>query len=73
MNSIYPNLDAEMAKRNIDYRDLAKEIGISDMAMYRRMIGVTKWSLHEAIRISWLLNGVDIYKLFEKRTEEGGN
>ena len=71
MNSIYPNLDIEMAKRNIDYRDLAKEVGISDMAMYRRMIGVTKWSLHEAIRISWFLNGVDIYQLFEKRAKRG--
>ena len=72
MNSIYPNLDIEMEKRNMHYRDLAREVGISDMAMYRRMVGATKWSLHEAIKITWLMNGVDINKLFEKK-KEGGN
>ena len=72
MNSLYPNLDIEMAKKNMHYRDLAKKVGISELAMYRRMVGATKWSLHEAIKISWLLNGMDIYKLFEKKSE-GGN
>lgn len=71
MNSMYPNLDIEMEKRNLHYRDLAKEVGISESAMYRRMKGVTKWSLHEAIRISWMMNGVDINKLFEKKREGG--
>ena len=72
MNSIYPNLDIEMAKRDMHYRDLAKEVGISESAMYRRMAGATKLTLHEPIKISWLMNGVVIYKLFEKR-REGGN
>lgn len=71
MNSIYPNLDIEMEKRGMHYRDLAKVIGVSDSAMYRRMVGATKWTLHEAIRISWFMNGVDIYKLFEKKTKGG--
>lgn len=71
MNSIYPNLDIEMEKRNLHYRDLAKEVGISEMAMYRRMVGATKLSLHEAIKIMWLINGVDIDKLFEKKREGG--
>ncbi len=61
--------EIEMSKRNLHYRDLAREVGISDMAMYRRMIGATKRSLHEAIKIMWLMNGVDINKLFEKKEE----
>jgi len=66
VGSIYPNLDREMAARNLDYRDLARELGISNSSMYRRMIGETKWPLHEAVKIALMMDGVDIYKLFEK-------
>ena len=67
MDSFFPNIDSELEKRNMNYRDLARVIGISDLAMYRRMAGITKWTLHEAIKITWFFNGVDIYRLFEKK------
>ena len=67
MKSVYPNIDAEMEKRHMDYRQLAKVAGIRDHAMYRRLVGTTKWTLHEAIRISWFFNGVDINYLFQKK------
>ena len=66
MRFIFPNIERELAKRDMNYRELARIIGISDLAMYRRMVGITKWTLHEAIRISWFFNGVDIIHLFEK-------
>ena len=67
MKSLYPNIDEELKERNMDYRQLANVLGISESSMYRRMVGTTKWALHEAIRISWYFNGVDINKLFEKK------
>lgn len=69
MNTAYPKIEEELSKRGMNYRQLARVIGVSDLAMYRRMVGLTKWTLHEAIRISWFFNGVDINHLFEK--EEG--
>lgn len=67
MNTAYPKIEEELSKRGMNYRQLAKVIGVSDLAMYRRMVGLTKWTLHEAIRISWFFNGVDINQLFEKK------
>ena len=67
MESLFPNIDKELSKRNMSYRQLAKTIGLSDLAMYRRLVGVTKWSLHEAIAISWLFNGLDVVQLFEQK------
>lgn len=67
MESLFPNIDKELSKRNMSYRQLAKDVGLSDLAMYRRMVGLTKWTLHEAIRISWYFNGVDINQLFEQK------
>ena len=67
MESLFPNIDKELSKRNMSYRQLAKDVGLSDLAMYRRMVGLTKWTLHEAIRISWYFNGVDISQLFEQK------
>ena len=67
MRFIFPNIESELAKRDMNYRELARIIGISDLAMYRRMVGITKWTLHEAIRISWFFNGVDVNHLFEKK------
>lgn len=67
MKTVFPNLMDELEKRGMTYRQLAQEIGLSNLAMYRRLVGLTKWSLHEAIRISWFFNGVDINYLFEEK------
>ena len=67
MKTVFPNIADELEKRDMTYRQLAQVIGISNLAMYRRMVGLTKWSLHEAIRISWFFNGVDINYLFHQK------
>ena len=67
MKAVFPNLVDELEKRGVTYRELAQEIGLSNLAMYRRLVGLTKWSLHEAIRISWFFNGVDIHYLFQEK------
>lgn len=67
MKTVFPNIVDELEKRDMTYCQLAQEIGISNLAMYRRLVGLTKWSLHEAIRISWFFNGVDIHYLFQKK------
>ena len=67
MKTVFPNLMDELEKRGMTYRQLAQEIGLSNLAMYRRLVGLTKWSLHEAIRISWFFNGVDINYLFQEK------
>lgn len=66
MKTVFPNIVDELEKRDMTYGELAQEVGLSDIAMYRRLVGLTKWSLHEAIRISWLFNGIDINYLFQK-------
>lgn len=67
MRSKYPNLDEELRKRDMNYRQLGPILGLSDMAMYRRMVGGTKWSLQEAMQVRRFFNGVDINHLFETK------
>ena len=64
MKTVFPNIESELKSRGMDYRQLAKEIGISDLAMYRRMAGITRWTLPEAIKISWIFDGADVNYLF---------
>ena len=64
MKSVFPNIEAELKARDMNYRELAPVIGVSELAAYRRMAGITKWSLPEAIKLSWFFNGADITQLF---------
>lgn len=51
MKSVYPNLDSLMEERGIDYLDLARETGIGDTTMYRRMKGTSDLKLKEVLEI----------------------
>ena len=64
LKSVFPNIEAELKARDMNYRELAPVIGVSELAAYRRMAGITKWSLPEAIKLSWFFNGADITQLF---------
>ena len=64
MKTVFPNIEAELKARDMNYRHLAPIIGVSEMAAYRRMAGITRWTLPEAIKLSWFFNGVDINHLF---------
>lgn len=67
MESVFPELDREMAKRDMHYRDLARVAGTSDMQMYRRLRGHTNWRINEVLRISDFFNHPDINILFARR------
>ena len=67
MNSIYPALDNEMAKRNMNYRDLAKVAGVNDLQMYRRLRGSSKMQLQEAAKICVYFCCPAVNALFARR------
>lgn len=47
-NSIYPNLEAELARANINKKDLAAVVGVSKNTLYSRLNGKTDLTLSEA-------------------------
>lgn len=64
MNSVYPNIDRELTKRHMSYSKLAKEVGLSKHAMYRRITGRTDFKLAEAVRICLVFDTIDAAQLF---------
>ena len=64
MKTVYPNLDMEIQKRDISYQKLARLVGLSKYAMYRRITGRTDFKLHEVIRICQVLENLDANQLF---------
>jgi DNA-binding Xre family transcriptional regulator len=67
MISVFPNLDMEMEKRNMHYRDLAKVAGVNELQMYRRLRGISKFQLSEAAKICWHFDCPDVNRLFARR------
>jgi hypothetical protein len=67
LNSIYPNIDAELSKRGLTYHHLADELGMRHLAMYRRLAGITRFTLVEALEIRKVFNGEDINYLFQMK------
>lgn len=47
-NSIYPNLEAELARASINKKELAAIIGVSKNTLYSRLNGKTDLTLSEA-------------------------
>lgn len=47
----YPNLVSAMAVREISQKEIAKAIGISDRALYKKMNGDVAFKFPEAVRI----------------------
>ena len=46
--TLYPNLEAELARSGIRKSELAKELGITRMSLYSRLVGEIEFSLNEA-------------------------
>jgi plasmid maintenance system antidote protein VapI len=61
---VYPNLVSSMRKRDLDYKDLADILGISEYAAYRRLRGFTGWKLDEAICLCQYFGASDAAWLF---------
>ena len=68
MHFVYPNVVAEMRKRNLEYRDIADILGISEYAAYRRLRGMTGWKLHETIHLCQYFGVSDTAWLFSRDT-----
>lgn len=64
MSSVYPNLEKEIQDRHMSYSRLAKMIGLSKYAMYRRISGQTDFKVTEAVLICQILNNLDAEQLF---------
>ena len=67
MQSIYPNLDKLMIDHNIDYTQLAKEVGLGNLAMYRRLKGIVNFSLPEALAVCRYFNNSNATEIFTIR------
>lgn len=62
---VYPNLVSVMRDRDLDYKDLADILDISEYAAYRRLRGFTGWKLHETIRLCQYFGVSDAAWLFQ--------
>lgn len=62
---LYPNLVGEMAKRGETQRTLAKLLGTTYSAIWRRMSGRTEWTIGEVDKICDYY-GKDYYELFKR-------
>lgn len=60
----FPNLRAEMAKHGDTCRTLAKILNTTNPAIYRRMSGLTQWSIDEVDKICEYY-GKNYYELFK--------
>lgn len=56
---MYPNLKAEMARRNVSVRKLSELIGMSITTLYDKMRGVSSFTFEECLKIKDAL-GVDV-------------
>ena len=67
---MYPNLELEMFKRKISAKDLAKELHISESAMYKKLRGEFDFKLSEARKLM-LFFGNNCEYLFKCEHEQG--
>lgn len=64
--ALYPNLTCSLNDLKMTYSQLAKALGMSKTAVYRRKNGVIEWKLSEIVRICQLLNVTDAVWLFSR-------
>ena len=64
---MYPNLRAEMARRNISLQDIADGLGITRVALSNKINGKTFFTLPEARKVKQII-GIEmpIETLFEE-------
>lgn len=68
---MYPNLKAEIARRNLTNAAVASAIGLSESQFSQKMNGIYPFSLKQAIEIKNFLNTtLTIEELFSKEGEE---
>lgn len=68
---MYPNLRAEMGRRNVDLSTLAEALGITLQTVSRKFNGKNDWTYHEAVKVKRYLDvDMPIEELFEEKEEE---
>lgn len=67
---MFPNLDAELARKNISTKELAKMIGTSEKTANNKRAGRTEFTLSEIKIISSLFPSVSLDYLFATKTEQ---
>lgn len=67
---MFPNLDAELARKNISTKELAKMIGTSEKTVNNKRAGRTEFTLSEIKIISGLFPDASLDYLFAKKTEQ---
>ena len=68
---MYPNLELEMFKRKISAKDLAKELHISESAMYKKLRGEFDFKLREVEKIIDIFPQMPWRELFAREDEQG--
>lgn len=64
---MYPNLRAELARKNMTYQELAKILGIAESTMSLKVNGKYDFTLDECQTIKKAINvDVPLEELFEK-------
>lgn len=66
---MFPNLDAELARKNISTKELAKMIGTSEKTANNKRAGRTEFTLSEIKIIGKLFPDVSLDYLFEMKAE----
>ena len=61
---VFPVLEAELSRRGIKKKDVAKELGISNKCMSNKMTGKTELTLSEILSIQKIIPDVTIDELF---------
>ena len=64
---MFQNLQAEMARRNLTGRDLAKLLGITEVTLYNKMNGMREWKLNEMEQIKGIMRTDTPYDYLFKR------
>ena len=67
---MFPNLEAELARKNYNYKEIAKAIGKSERTAINKLSGITPFNLDEcfAIKDNLLFDvDIDISTLFERK------
>lgn len=62
---VYSNLAAEMARKRITQKDLAKILGVNNVGIHSRLYGEVEWKLSEICKVMNLFN-LGFEYLFEK-------
>lgn len=64
---MFQNLQAEMARRKLTGRELAKMLGITEVTMYNKLGGQREWKLNEMEQIKGILRTDAPYEYLFKR------